>query len=423
MRVLFHTCLNKSHLYLVTPLAWAMQAAGHEVRMAVAPDLAGDVAGLGLLPVAVGEPMTTLGARLNAAEPRHRHHGAAHPGARQHDYARDDANALLRMHATEFFAVLSPDRTIEDLVLFARAWRPDLVVWNTLAFAGPVAARACGAAHARMVWSVDTLAQLRARSSTVGTIDDPMRQWLEPVLGRFGVPFDDEIVLGQQTIDPAPDCVWQHGGGSRLPLRQVPFNGPPREALPDWVDGKGDRPRVCVTLGVSGRESGAGSTQLPVTDLFDAVADLDVEVIATLDAAQLRSPATVPDNVRAVDFVPLGALLPSCAAVVHHGGVGTFTSALAHGTPQLTVPGTFWHLKWWGPVAQAEGLERTGAGIYVADADGLTAGMLRAALDRVLADPSFAAGAARLRAGYATRPTPNEVVPQLARWTAEHRRS
>lgn len=38
------------------------------------------------------------------------------------------------------------------------------------------------------------------------------------------------------------------------------------------------------------------------------------------------------------DYVPLKALLPHVAALVHHGGIGTTAEALRAGTPQLVVP-------------------------------------------------------------------------------------
>jgi len=38
------------------------------------------------------------------------------------------------------------------------------------------------------------------------------------------------------------------------------------------------------------------------------------------------------------DYVPLRALLPQAAALIHHGGIGTTAEALRAGTPQLVVP-------------------------------------------------------------------------------------
>jgi rhamnosyltransferase subunit B len=41
------------------------------------------------------------------------------------------------------------------------------------------------------------------------------------------------------------------------------------------------------------------------------------------------------------DYVPFSLLLPRCAAVVHHGGIGTSAQALAAGVPQLVLPMNF----------------------------------------------------------------------------------
>jgi rhamnosyltransferase subunit B len=40
-------------------------------------------------------------------------------------------------------------------------------------------------------------------------------------------------------------------------------------------------------------------------------------------------------------FLPFGTLLPRCAALVHHGGVGSTAEALRAGIPQLIVPLAF----------------------------------------------------------------------------------
>ncbi|SFC97915.1 glycosyltransferase [Massilia yuzhufengensis] len=49
-------------------------------------------------------------------------------------------------------------------------------------------------------------------------------------------------------------------------------------------------------------------------------------------------PAHLPSPVLWQDYVPLRALLPHVAALVHHGGIGTTAEALRAGTPQLVVP-------------------------------------------------------------------------------------
>lgn len=49
-------------------------------------------------------------------------------------------------------------------------------------------------------------------------------------------------------------------------------------------------------------------------------------------------PESLPETLRYFDYVPLSALLPRAAAIVHHGGIGTTALALAAGIPQIVVP-------------------------------------------------------------------------------------
>ena len=59
-------------------------------------------------------------------------------------------------------------------------------------------------------------------------------------------------------------------------------------------------------------------------------------IFLTPHRAQL--PEHLPSQVAWHDYVPLRALLPHVAALVHHGGIGTMAEALRAGTPQLVVP-------------------------------------------------------------------------------------
>ena len=49
-------------------------------------------------------------------------------------------------------------------------------------------------------------------------------------------------------------------------------------------------------------------------------------------------PKSLPDSVAHFEYVPLSQLLPRAAALVHHGGIGTASQALAAGVPQLVMP-------------------------------------------------------------------------------------
>lgn len=49
-------------------------------------------------------------------------------------------------------------------------------------------------------------------------------------------------------------------------------------------------------------------------------------------------PRRLPPGVRHVPYAPFGELLPRCAAIVHHAGIGTSAQALRAGIPQLVTP-------------------------------------------------------------------------------------
>jgi glycosyltransferase len=201
-------------------------------------------------------------------------------------------------------------------------------------------------------------------------------------------------------------------GQPTVPMRYVPYNGPGPAIVPHWLRSEPPRPRVCLTLGETVRR-----TEFPnavaVDEVFDAVSDLDVELVAMLSAAECADVSRVPDNIRVVEHVPLHALLPTCSAIVNHGGAGTWATAAVYGVPQVA-------LGWmWDAVYRARRLEAVGAGLHIPSFE-LTAGGLREKLVRLLEEPGFRAGADRLRQEMLASPAPNDVVPELERLTARH---
>ncbi|MFI6517002.1 activator-dependent family glycosyltransferase [Spirillospora sp. NPDC050679] len=450
MRVLFTTFAAKVHMYSQVQLAWALRTAGHEVVVASQPDLVADITRTGLTAVAVGEALD-LEEQLKQAEeldagdaPREEPRQDAGPEAPDEAAPEDDGGFglditetrpevltweyLLGVFSTMTAVVFqnnSAEAMMDDLVGFAREWRPDLVVWDTLTFAGPVAARASGAAHARLLFGMDHVGRMRSRFTELldrrppEQRDDPLAEWLEFSLERYGCGFgpggmDESMAVGHWTIDPTPSWLRFPLDLHYVPMRYVPYNGP--ASIPEWLHEPPKRRRVCISLGLSHREV-QGGDEVSVTDLFEAVADLDAEVVATLDAGQVGELPSVPDNVRLVDFVPLNALLPTCSAIVSHGGSGTFSTALVHGVPQVVVPSRVWD-----SAHKADLLEERGAGRHVRDAGGRdTARVLRRELLAVLDDPSYAENAARVRREMVGVPSPNDIVPVLERLTREHR--
>ncbi|MET7996153.1 activator-dependent family glycosyltransferase [Amycolatopsis sp. NPDC005232] len=411
MRVLFATHAERSHFYSMVPLAWALRAAGHEVRVVSQPALSGDItaAGLTAVPVGTDHRMAEILKELNTADwssgLTDSSSALTHDGRIEPDATWAGQGVLYRAFVEYYMRGVNNDSYVDGLVDFARYYRPDLVIWEPFTFAGPVAAKAVGAAHARLVWGPDLLLQmrqvfLRTRADQPSElVADPLETWLKPFLERSGAEFGPDVATGQWTIDPCPAGVRVPLGLDLLPMRYVPYNGP--AVVPSWLNADPVKPRVCLTSGMSLREQ-TGRDALGIADLA-AFAELDIELVATIKLGADVDRASIPDNVRVVDFVPMHALLPSCSAIVHFGNGGTWSTALHAGVPQLVIASN------WEVLHKAKHLAATGAGACVSDLSELPA-----ALAGMLADPSVAAAAARLRdEEVLSQPSPGEVVAEL----------
>ncbi|WP_372347704.1 glycosyltransferase [Streptomyces sp. KL116D] len=286
---------------------------------------------------------------------------------------------------------------------FARDRRPDLVLWDPLAPTGAVAARACGAAHARLLFGMDNVGLVRSKTlqeladPASGLTEDPWLPWLEPVLERYGLDFTEETLLGQWTVDltaardavPAGSEVRTGPAGSRTTAAARFRSGcTPGPSGPGWCSH-------------SARPAGSSTVRRvvsPCGEFFDSVSDLDLEMVATLNSDQLATVGELPDNIRAIGYVPLNQILPTSSAVIHHGGGGTSGACVAFQVPQLIVPIPLWDEK-----VIAQYISRRGAGLVV-DPAAIDVDSMRKDLVRLLTEPSFQAGGPRPVRGHAGRP-------------------
>ncbi|MEU6024225.1 activator-dependent family glycosyltransferase [Micromonospora sp. NPDC047134] len=419
MRVLVTCFAMDAHFNGVVPLAWALRTAGHDVRVASQPALTNSITSAGLTAVPVGtnpmmrEVLQNVGPAMYAlhSNPDFLEH---RPELLNLDF-HIASNSML--NAT-YYMQINNESMVDDLVEYARHWKPDLVIWELFTFAGAVAARVTGAAHARILSFPDIFYGVRKvflehLTKSPDRHDDSLAEWLTLVLEQHGCEFDEEVVTGQWTIDQMPAGVRLPLGLPTVEMRYLPYNGPTPAVVPEWLWQAPDRPRVCFTLGETIRQ-----TEFPnavkVADLFDAIEDLDIEVVALLGEKELDGVRKIPDNTRVVDRVPLAALMPSCSAIVHHGGAGTWATAAAYGVPQVA-------MGWmWDAIYRAQRLEELGAGLHIPSFQ-LTVAGLREKLVRVLTEPSFATGAANLRDAMASTPSPVETVEKLEHLTAQHR--
>ncbi|MGI5271951.1 activator-dependent family glycosyltransferase [Nonomuraea sp. CA-218870] len=419
MRILIATFAERTHFIGMVPLAWALRAAGHEVRVASQPALTGVVAETGLTAVPVGRDHL-LTAILGSA----RRLGAAGPAF---DLAADpeelDWDRLRKGYAETLVPLWwKPinEPMIAELTEFCQWWRPDLVLWEPLTYAGALAAEACGALHARVPFALDLTARLRARwlrlvaEDPSRSAEDPLARWLGARAAARGVEFSEALTLGRFTIDAMPPSVrpGSYPEQERLAMRFVDYNG--RAVLPGWLRREPERPRVCLTLGTTASER-TGGYAVPIPRLLEALAEVDVEVVLPLPEPERAALGAVPGNVRMTGFVPLHALAPTCAALINHGGASTVCTGLLYGVPQLLVTDHYFDEPLWG-----ERLTGLGAGLALRP-DEATPQAVRDGLGRLLGEPGFRDAAARIGAEMRAMPAPTEVAAELARRVAEHR--
>ena len=357
MRVVVSSLGERTHLLPMVPVAWALRAAGHDVVVAVPPQLVPVAAGTGLPVIAVGRDhrvYRTLDRLQQLAATASGSAALTSTGLISESLAARSWDSWFDFfrHNVGLWWRLMNDPLMDDLVALCRSRGADLVLWEGFSWAGAVAAAACDVPHARVMSGSDLLRPARARFLQQGVAQegrtaDPLGDWLGGRLAAHGRRFDESVVHGRATVDflpaslqpfPAPGGAAQDSGGSLLPVRFVAHNG--RAVVPAWLRAPPRRPRVAITLGQSTFEqtrTGAYRSS-GLRDLLVGVADAGAEVVATLPARLHDALRPLPDGVRLEEFVPLDTLAATCRAVVDHGGAATVCTVARHAIPQLVVP-------------------------------------------------------------------------------------
>lgn len=417
MRVLLTTYAERTHLLLMVPLAWALRTSGHDVLVAVQPKLVADVTRAGLTAVPIGSdrdlwtvldriaPEAWIGAGTGWAPPYDT--ANAEPATIKftalHDGYRDNA---IRWHKSSNVPLVA------DLVEFARYWKPDLIIWEATTYAGAIAAKACGAVHARVLVGMDVFGITRERFLGLRpSIDssDPLGDWLGSYAHKYGRAFTEDMVTGQFTVDHLPISLSDQTALKRVPMRYVGYGGP--ATVPAWLSGTVERTRVALTMGLTASDR-TGGYPVNLQDILSSISDLDIEVVATVRDDVRERFRSIPENVRLVSYVPLFPLLETCSVVIHHTGVGTLCTAALCAVPQLAIP---WDVD--QPVL-ASRLVDQGAGLSLpaVTASGPT---VRDNLLRLIEEPSFQRSADQLRAEMLAMPAPRDVVRTIEQLTFE----
>lgn len=380
MRILFSSTRGTGHIQPLVPYARALQARGHEVRVAAPEEAGAAVRDAGFEHAVFGHPGDeTLGpiwARLATA-------------------SQEETNGIA---IREIFAGANARAALPKLLETVRAFRPSLVVRDSVEFGSLIAAEAAGVPHARVavhlvsfedaipVLAAEPLDALRAAQ---GLAADRCASWLaEPCFSAFPAALDAPPADNERMPPPFR---------SRIPEEAA------RSAETAWSPGTAARPLVYITFGT------IAGTMARIRHVYrtalDAVAELPVRaVLTTGPGIEAGALGEVPSNVHVAAWIPQREVLAHASAVVCHGGSGTVRGALAAGLPLVVVP--------FGADQPYNGqrVAAVGAGLNVPNAD---AGALRAAIERVLVDAELHSGAKKLAAEIAALPPLERAVDAM----------
>lgn len=297
MRILFIGPPLYGLLYPVLSLAQAFRAAGHEVVVGSTGKFAQKAAEAGLV-------------AFDAA-----------PGFdSEADYRRRENlrklhNVGTRMGNFSFFSEEMADRLVE----LTADWQPELIIYPPLGVIGPMLAakfdipvvmHSVGFAH--KPWHIQGVTRSLSEAYARHGVTAPPRDlaWID--------------------VTPPSMSLLENSGEPVIPMQYVPYNG--GAVWQPWWSPQPQRKRLLVSLG----------TVKPMVDGLDLIAwvmdsahEVDAEIILHLSANARAELRTLPDNVRLVDWIPMGAFLSGADGFIHHGGAGNTLTALHAGIPQI----------------------------------------------------------------------------------------
>jgi UDP:flavonoid glycosyltransferase YjiC (YdhE family) len=279
--------------------------------------------------------------------------------------------------------------------------RPDLAIVDCMLPAALAAARAAGVPAVSVVHFLYGLARsVMLRDGSAWTTDLPELNRTEEALGL--VPSPDGLAAWE-----APELVLVTAPRWLDLELDYPANVVHAGPLGVRASGQTRRDRVLLTFSTTVMEDQIAL----VRRVCDAVAAAELDAVLTLGPAIDRAEVSSAKNLEVVPFADHDVLLPKCAAVITHGGLGTVLRALAHGVPLLMLP-----------LGRDQGFNagrvvELGAGISLPPE--AAPAEIRAALHTLLTSPGFAAAAAqagrRIAAGEPDRSATEALEATLPR--------
>ena len=304
--MLMATTGGAGHFAALVPFARALEASGHEVRVAA--------------PASFAESVLAAGLREERLDD-------ASPAALGAVFARLPSLSMLeanRVVVREVFAGLDAHAVLPGLRALVDRWQPDVIVREPAEFASYVVAEERHPSRS---------GQCRARPVT--RLGPPRGR--RPV-GPAWVPERSDGSTGRAAVDTAPPVLRPAeraflGGAATVPGAPA---AEAEQALPDWW-GAPAGPLIYVTFGSVA--AGIGLFPHFYASVLDALADVPARVFMTLGrSADPEALGATPPNSHVEQWWSQDQIMAQAALTVNHGGFGTTLAALTAGVPQVVVP-------------------------------------------------------------------------------------
>lgn len=378
VRFLFSTTPGVGHLLPMLPLARAARDRGHDVVIAGGSSLAPLIEAAGFRHEPIGP--ATIG-EMFAGLP---------------DIASLPARERVVVSMPHVFCKGIAPLIADGVTELVERWRPDVILHEDMEFGSGIVAERVGIPHMTVqatAWrprmraiAHETLDSLRERHG-LGLGGPPDRLYgrcffttRPPSLRDPGAPLPD------LTAELRPIADDRLAGDDAAPTGVFPsLNG---------------RPRVVITLGTVNNAQVA----LLRTMIEGAVAAGGHVVVAL--GADPSSLGPVPEGVAVHAYVPMSTVLPEADVVAYHGGSGTMLAALTAGTPAVIVPLAADQPDN-GDRCEAAGVAR------VLTSEGIDAAAVRAAIGKVVTDPTYRDRARTLASEIAAMPGPEVAVERI----------
>ncbi|GAC1382027.1 MAG: DUF1205 domain-containing protein [Acidimicrobiales bacterium] len=378
MRVLFTLLPATGSLQPLLPLAGGLRAAGHDIGFVSSARMAGDIQ-------RHGYTFFGVGLDWHASDPDYVEILCSAAGGLS--FPPLTGPARFAWVTDELFIGAAARTLLPDLLEIAAEWHPDLIVRESLEFAGCVAAERIGIPHASVAAAADCALDHRER----------LARPLGVLRNDAGLPADTDQGMPYRHLHLCFAPPSFHGADAQFPATTRFFrhsSSADARSHPAQSGNRPLRPRVVVSLGTVFHRT-PGLIELIAEALRDEPWDIDLAVGFDQDSSRLGAQSP---NLHVASWLPIADMLGHCDLFVTHGGFNSVKEALAVGVPMVVVP-----IAGDQPYA-ARRCEALGIA-EVVGADERTVGRIREAARRVLGDDTYKARADVIRDEIADLPS------------------